>query len=61
MPKVLHLSDGEFDALCKVLRQNPPGRLPEDWDGGEIYYYQRLLTHVLRENFMFPDTDDGES
>lgn len=59
MSKQIILSDGEYAVLCKVLRANPPAQVP-NLDGGELYYYRRLLTHILRENYEFPDTDDGE-
>lgn len=59
MSKQIILSDGEYAVLCKVLRQNPPAQVP-NLDGGELYYYRRLLTYILRENYEFPDTDEKE-
>ena len=59
MAKKIILSDGEYAVLCKVLRANPPAQVP-DLDGGELYYYRELLTHVLKEDYRFPDTDEKE-
>lgn len=58
MAKKLILSDGEYAVLQKLLQQNPPAQVP-NLDGGELYYYRELLTHVLKEDYRFPDTDDN--
>jgi hypothetical protein len=60
MAKKIILSDGEYAVLCKVLRANPPAKLPTTFDGADLYYYRELLTHVLKEDYRFPDTDEKE-
>lgn len=56
MSKKIILSDGEYEVLCKLLRQNPPAKVP-NLDGAELYYYRELLTNLLKDNYRFPDTD----
>jgi hypothetical protein len=56
MKKII-LGDIEYEVLQKVLRDNPPAKV--NLDGAERYFYRRVLTQILHEDYRFPDTDEG--
>ena len=32
--------------------------ISNDFDGADLYHYRRLLTHILKKDFSFRDTDE---
>ena len=58
MAKKIILSDGEYEVLCKLLKSTFAAQCPAFETGVDFYYFGELKTHILKENFRFPDTDD---
>lgn len=61
MPKKLILDASEYYILLKLLSRIPPSKIfdiSNDFDGADLYHYKRLLTHILKKDFSFRDTDE---
>ena len=58
MAKKIILSDGEYEILCKVLKETYTAQCPALETGADMFYFRELKTHILKENFRFSDTDE---
>lgn len=60
MAKKIILGDEEYKVLCKALEAVPPAKAISiaDIDGCEKYFYERVLTQILKKDYRFPKTDD---